>query len=479
MTTSTPTTARPHSRLWLKLAISAILLVSTPLAGWWYLSWSEEREFQALLAETDRLDPGWRLEEILAARPALPDERNSAKQAQKAWNALTGGINSGRELDVQFTRLPPNVPLSASLTDALRKLLAREAAARAAALLLMDMPESRFVWPADADGANYPSDGLLKLLALSRLMEFDVVLAAEERNPTQAAASLRAGINLGRSVGAEPTLMGQLVAVACVVRCVTALERALAQLELSAAELTAIQELLEREIDAPRMVWALRGERAGLLEFLQQMDCGPKQRAGGGLTQWQLSALRGSRGKYAWLADWAPWTMPINRTGLLRAMNELVEAAKLPVEKQFDETKRLQAALNNHDAFVQQIVGYHVSSLSDHIGDRVRLRCAIPALAAERYRKQRGDWPASLDTLVKAGLLKAVPLDPYDGKALRFRHLDDGVVIYSVGVDRVDNGGNSDHQNPKTPVSDDIGFRLWDKGARGKAAKLPGHDADS
>src|SRR5258708_5405308 len=127
MTTSTPIAARPRSRLWIKLTVSALLLLGTPVACWWYLTWSEEREFQALLAETDRLDPGWRLDEIVAARPGLADERNSAKQAQKAWNALTGGINSGRELDVQFTGLPPNVPLSASLTDALRKLLAREA----------------------------------------------------------------------------------------------------------------------------------------------------------------------------------------------------------------------------------------------------------------------------------------------------------------------------------------------------------------
>jgi hypothetical protein len=290
-------------------------------------------------------------------------------------------------------------------------------------------------------------------------MELDAVLAAEERHPARVAASLRAGISLGRAVGDEPTVMGQLIAVACLVQSITALERALARLELPAAELTAIQELMEREVDEPRMVSALRGERAGQLQFLQGIKSGRIKR----------SALPRSRGKYAWLPDRFAWAEPIDRIGVLRATNELVEAAKLPVDQQLDEANRLQAAFKNHNPFVRSMVEFLPGHLSDHIADRTKLRCAIPALAAERYRQLRGDWPASLDTLVHAGLLKAVPLDPYGGKALCFRRFDDGVVIYSVGMDRVDNGGNGDRQNPKTPVSDDIGFRLWDKGARSKA----------
>jgi hypothetical protein len=45
-------------------------------------------------------------------------------------------------------------------------------------------------------------------------------------------------------------------------------------------------------------------------------------------------------------------------------------------------------------------------------------------------------------------------------------------------MDRVDNGGNSDRNNAKAPVSDDIGFRLWDKGARAKLPPRPGHDGN-
>jgi hypothetical protein len=54
-------------------------------------------------------------------------------------------------------------------------------------------------------------------------------------------------------------------------------------------------------------------------------------------------------------------------------------------------------------------------------------RTATTALAVERYRLQHGRWPDSLEALVSAQLLRQVPLDPYDGKPLRYRPSADGV----------------------------------------------------
>jgi len=95
------------------------------------------------------------------------------------------------------------------------------------------------------------------------------------------------------------------------------------------------------------------------------------------------------------------------------------------------------------------------------------LRCAIVAVALERYRRQHSRWPDSLNALVPECLL-CLPTDPYDGAPLRYRRLADRVVVYSVGLDGQDNGGNVG----QTPVargliladlpSTDIGFRLWD-----------------
>jgi hypothetical protein len=100
------------------------------------------------------------------------------------------------------------------------------------------------------------------------------------------------------------------------------------------------------------------------------------------------------------------------------------------------------------------------------------VRSAIVAVAAERYRLAQGHWPDTLVELKEAGYLKTIPTDPYDGRPLRWRRLDDGQVGYAVGPDLVDNGGNlADRRKPQEPGTD-IGFRLWDVAKRRQLPKL-------
>jgi hypothetical protein len=84
----------------------------------------------------------------------------------------------------------------------------------------------------------------------------------------------------------------------------------------------------------------------------------------------------------------------------------------------------------------------------------------LTLLAVERFRRARGAWPKTLAELTPK-LLKAVPLDPYDGKPLRYKAVPDGVIVYSIGPDRVDNGGKIDRAKP-TVAGTDIGYQLWD-----------------
>ena len=98
------------------------------------------------------------------------------------------------------------------------------------------------------------------------------------------------------------------------------------------------------------------------------------------------------------------------------------------------------------------------------------LRCSIALIAAERYRRQHGRWPESLAALVPE-YLQEVPQDPYTGQLLLMRRLDDGLVIYSVGADKTDNGGKLD-VNPTKPGTD-WGFRLWDVGQRRQPPRNP------
>ncbi|MEZ6192906.1 MAG: hypothetical protein R3C45_16660 [Phycisphaerales bacterium] len=61
-------------------------------------------------------------------------------------------------------------------------------------------------------------------------------------------------------------------------------------------------------------------------------------------------------------------------------------------------------------------------------------------IALTLYRRQHGDWPATLDVLAPT-YLPTVPVDRLTGKALCYVVTDDGPVVYSVGVDGDDDGG--------------------------------------
>ncbi len=71
----------------------------------------------------------------------------------------------------------------------------------------------------------------------------------------------------------------------------------------------------------------------------------------------------------------------------------------------------------------------------------VQRQLIITAIALERYRGKNGSYPNSLAKLAPE-FMPAVPLDFMDGEPLRYRPTTDGhFLLYSVGLDCVDNGG--------------------------------------
>ena len=70
-----------------------------------------------------------------------------------------------------------------------------------------------------------------------------------------------------------------------------------------------------------------------------------------------------------------------------------------------------------------------------------RRRVLVVAIALERYRRKHGKYPTVLTSLVPE-FLESVSADFMDGQPLRYHLTDDGhFVLYSVGLDCMDNGG--------------------------------------
>ncbi len=69
-------------------------------------------------------------------------------------------------------------------------------------------------------------------------------------------------------------------------------------------------------------------------------------------------------------------------------------------------------------------------------------RIVITAIALKRYQLQHGHWPEQISELTP-GFLTAIPLDTATGQPLTYHRKADGTfLLYSVGEDGVDNGGD-------------------------------------
>jgi hypothetical protein len=63
-------------------------------------------------------------------------------------------------------------------------------------------------------------------------------------------------------------------------------------------------------------------------------------------------------------------------------------------------------------------------------------------IALERYRLAEGQFPAALEALAPR-FIEKVPGDPATGMPLEYRREGDRYTLYSLGVDRVDDGGKT------------------------------------
>jgi ABC-type transport system involved in multi-copper enzyme maturation permease subunit len=444
------------SRSWRLAGWMLFLLPLAAVLGWYgYSHYAAEKSLEEAIADADRLDPGWRLDELEAKRGVIPDEENSMNVVREVKNRLPGDWQYGEDLKFfeRFLELAPEKQLSERQIQDLTELFKRSESALILARRLADMPRGRapVIWNAD---------GLFVLLVDTQnartpatLLRYDTLLRAQKGDADGALISCRAIVNSGRSIGDEPSIISGLVRTAIRGVGIDCLERSLAQGEPGEDAMRALQQLLEQEEKEPLFLIGLRGERANWDHVLEHFEKGKAKIK-------EVRDLWGGPNEVVLMSG----SLKGQRAGLLRLMTEYVEASKLPEEKQDAEFKRIDLTLTQQPPMVKMVVPATTRLSSSFRRSQAMLRCAILALAVERYRHEHGRWPESLTELVP-GKLQQVYNDPYDGKPLRYRRNSDGVVIYSVGPDLTDDGGKIDRTN-RMLSGTDLGIQLWDPAKR-------------
>ena len=290
----------------------------------------------------------------------------------------------------------------------------------------------------------------------------------------EAISSCLQGLGCAAALRERPFLISHLVRITCHQFALESLEGSLSRCQPSEALLATMQNAILQEDASLSLKFAIRCEGAYIMDISRSMDAyliAQRDRL------LELEASQIERHPLQPPMDSAELKKLVRR-GL---MYSFLCRTLLPGSAKAWTAKRLSIALALH-GLPGDPVGQQYLRLAEEPGSRspeacaarawteflkghASLRVAAVALAAERFRIECGNWPASLSQLAPKHLA-AVPLDPFDGKPLRYAAIPGGRVVYSTGPDRED-GRGACWEKQRYPVPD-ITFALFDPAARNK-----------
>jgi hypothetical protein len=455
-----PLVLRRPRRRWGRLVVGTVIIAfllsfAVVAARRTYITHQAQQDLDAVVAELDRTDPGWRLDELEAARAPVADEKNAALAVMKVCELLPKGWSPSRpntQLECQFTS-----EQLASLQQDLKPL----AEALGQAKKLGNYSLGRF----PAEPSQDPLDlnpNCERAFDAVLLLQLQAKLLAQENDGKAALEAVLGMLAVARSVGDEPNMLAQMIRQRCQAEALATIARILAQTQPDADLLRKVQTVLEEEDQEPLMLIAMRGERAGHHQIALAAEADNSQiskvltRVTPGDSYFNEQTLTLSSGA----------VLRKSHAQMLRYVSQFVEFAKLPVEEQGRTATQLASqrtpVVDGYELFLgldQRLRGMPIMFRRQ----KALLRCGIVALAAERYRIANKQWPDSIHSLVP-GQLSEVLADPFGSKPIQFQREKDGVTIFSIGLDPPASGA-------ALPPGARSTYRLWDSDKRRQAPR--------
>jgi len=301
---------------------------------------------------------------------------------------------------------------------------------------------------ADIEHCRYPVDfsaGLDLLLPHLndvktgvKLLGLETITHAANKQPELAVRSMESAFALARSVEKEPLLISQLVRLACLNLNVQFIERVISRADLTEEQLSRLGLELQNAQDLSAISRGFVGELCqGIYVFKNPQ------------AQGQLLQLVGrpSLPFPVLVAYRAVGLAESDAVAYVDLMYDYIKTNQLPISERQRATRALGDAIESKIAETSRI---HILLCTvmpplARVTQRdlraiAHLHTAQVGLAVERYRLKNGRLPESLAELVPA-YLDAVPKDPFDGRDIRYKKLDVGFVVYSIGEDQSDDGG--------------------------------------
>jgi hypothetical protein len=267
---------------------------------------------------------------------------------------------------------------------------------------------------------------LARMRSCARLLRADAVVNATEGNYAAAVDDIIAGMKLGDALALEPILISQLVRIAIYGVMYNAIEGSLDGADLS-PELT---DKLMAQVAQAYHRDSFSESFAGELYFGRQL----------------FSAVRsGDRSGVPEGVDLGPLREE-DEVVYVDIMKGLIAASRLPYYEaalKLHELEQETGALPGTMTYSRQLLPALTRACQAQARHEAMLDLIQIGILLEQYRARTGSFPDTLDAIA-ADLGGSVPVDPFSGKSYRYRPLGATFLLYSIGANRLDDGGTHD-----------------------------------
>lgn len=457
-----PPPAKPRRRVPRYVYVGIIL--ATVVGAYAYFLLRDGNRLEALHAELDRDDPGWRMGEIWSnyERTIPPDDLNPMLVVEKAHGAIPPKC---------FNRNNPPEALP-NVDDSLEKMQDDPVGPGVLENVRLTLLETSSALELAHTLRNYPSvgggstklsiDGMGTLLPyidkvhrVQILLNLEGEYAAQTGNPDRAFVAAICCFQAGRAIGNEPFVVSQSVRRMGSLHAIAIVERALARGVVRAELLADLQDRLRDELDAPSMYETMRMERASVNQMYDNFRQGK-------------DSIRAMAARYGLAVPGSVELQSVlflaqqraEHVAYLEYLNAAVEVTRVPENERLALAAKLPSPPKGGSIVSKLIEGLGGVGFpfEKDLTQTARIRCAIAGLNAERERMRTGEWPGAIGETLN---------DPFTGNPLKVLRTEGGFVVYSVGPDGEDNAGKFWH-TLKMPAGHDIGFRLVDANRRTK-----------
>ncbi len=294
-------------------------------------------------------------------------------------------------------------------------------------------------------------------------MEFE--LLAREPDFEPAFRNLKARLAIAETLANEPDGISMLIRVAIFGVVLSDVQRLAAHHAYTDDELARLQALIRAFDPHPQLALAALGERARIYQIYHTKGRFPGDdedilAMADKIPSEDIVTSRDLRGIFR----------PRDAALGLAALNDVYEATQQPLPQAIhaiaDIEEEIETFLTAHPfrtrllypasrTTAPELVSMLESSMFAEARAVATRNMTLVSLGLRRYRLKHKKLPATLDELVP-DFLAAAPTDPYDGQPVRYLPQADSALLYCLGNDLIDNGGETDEHLLKPDLAEKV-----------------------